>query len=228
MTRSPITPLVTTLLTLFVTILMTGCAGNSNKPVRGTVTDIDGNHYGTARIGTHIWMTENLKVTRYRNGDLVPEVQDAAAWSALDSGARSNYDNHSGNGQKRGMLYNWHAVNDPRGLAPAGWHVATDAEWGELVTTCGGETTAAKILKSSGEWDGESTESRSEFNALPTGARRDSDGKFVLLGQFARFWTATPASNGKAWGRAMEFYDSAVRRGEVGPKNGFAVRCVQD
>ncbi|WP_226986817.1 fibrobacter succinogenes major paralogous domain-containing protein [Chlorobaculum tepidum] len=64
--------------------------------------------------------------------------------------------------------------------------------------------------------------------ALPSGARRDADGVSLMLGQFARFWTFTPASNGKALARAFGFYDNALRGGEVGPGNGFAVRCVKD
>jgi uncharacterized protein (TIGR02145 family) len=222
------TPFAGALTALFLVILMAGCPGHSGKPVSGIVTDIDGNRYGTVTIGNHLWMTENLNVTRYRNGDPIPEIQDGAAWSALDSGARSRYGNQPAHAQKRGMLYNWIAVNDKRGLAPAGWHIATDEEWRELVEASGGESSAAEILKASGEWEGEKSKNSNGFNALPMGARRDSDGQFVLLGQFARFWTATPASNGKAWGRAMEFYDNAVRRGEVGPRNGFSVRCIRD
>jgi uncharacterized protein (TIGR02145 family) len=211
----------------FVMMLIAGCAGN---PRTGTVTDIDGNSYETARIGSHVWMTENLKVTRYRNGDPVQEVQDATEWSTLTVGARCSYDNNPENGKTMGMLYNGHAVSDPRGLAPAGWHVATDEEWSDLVEACGGESEAGKALKVAGKWEAQSVKAgeRNGFDVLPAGARRDSDGQFVLCGQFARFWTATPASNGKTWGRAMEYYDDAVHRGEVGPRNGFAVRCVKD
>ncbi|MGC8773884.1 MAG: fibrobacter succinogenes major paralogous domain-containing protein [Chlorobaculum sp.] len=211
---------------LFAALLMAGCNGNAPK----TVTDIDGNSYGTVKIGQHVWMTENLRVSRYRNGDPVPEVKDAASWAAESAGARCSYGNDAENGKSYGMLYNWRAVSDPRGLAPEGWHVATDKEWGELAEALGGEQQAGAALKAPGKWkdstgdDGES----SGFDALPSGARRDADGEFLMLGQFARFWTSTPAGNGKALARALGFYDNALRGGEVGPKNGFAVRCVKD
>lgn len=210
----------------FITIIIAGCGKQAGK----TVTDIDGNIYNTITIGEHVWMTGNLKVTRFRNGDPIPEVQDGDKWAKLESAARCSYDNFGENGKIYGYLYNWYAVNDPRGIAPKGWHVATDEEWNDLVNACGGEAEAAKALKTTDRWEGNAgdPEKINGFDALPSGARRDNDGKFVLLNQFARYWTATPASNGKAWGRAMEFYDNAVRRGEVGPKNGFAVRCVKD
>ena len=85
-------------------------------------------------------------------------------------------------------------------------------------------------LKAPGKWGDAASDSEqgSGFEALPSGARRDADGEFLMLGQFARFWTSTPASNGKALARALGFYDSTLRGGEVGPKNGFAVRCVKD
>jgi uncharacterized protein (TIGR02145 family) len=211
---------------LLATLLMAGCNGNASK----SVTDIDGNRYGTVKIGDQLWMSENLRVTRYRNGDPIPEVRDGASWAAQTAGARCSYDNNAENGKTFGMLYNWRAVNDPRGIAPEGWHVATDKEWQELAEALGGEEVAGKVLKAPGKWSDQASESEksSGFDALPSGARRDADGAFVLLGQFARFWTATPSSPGKAWGRAMEYYDGTIRRGEVGPKNGFAVRCFKD
>jgi len=211
---------------LFAALLMAGCNGNAPK----TVTDIDGNRYETVKIGGHVWMSENLRVSRYRNGDPVPEVKEGASWAAQSAGARCSYDNDAENSKSYGMLYNWHAVSDARGLAPEGWHVATDREWQELAEAVGGEEEAGGALKAPGKWGDAASDSEqgSGFDALPSGARRDADGEFLMLGQFARFWTSTPASNGKALARALGFYDSALRGGEVGPKNGFAVRCVKD
>ena len=218
MTRA-ITPL------LLSSLLMAGCNGSTPK-----VTDIDGNSYGTVKIGSHLWMNENLRVTRYRNGESIPEVKEGASWASQTAGARCSYENRTENGKTFGMLYNWRAVNDPRGLAPEGWHVATDKEWQELADALGGEELAGGALKAPGKWSGSATgsEQNSGFDAMPSGARRDADGVFLMLGQFARFWTSTPASNGKAFARALGFYDNALRGGEVGPKNGFAVRCVKD
>jgi uncharacterized protein (TIGR02145 family) len=216
-----------TVMSVFLTaIFMTGCNANSPKPV----TDIDGNSYVTVNVGGHLWMAENLNVTRYRNGDPIPEVTDGATWATQNAGARCVYDNKAENGKTFGMLYNWHAVTDPRSLAPAGWHVATDKEWQELAEALGGEESAGNALKAPGKWSESSVDKAksSGFDALPSGARRDADGVFLMLGQFARVYTSSPASNGKVLARALSFFDNALRGGEVGPRNGFAVRCVKD
>ena len=212
---------------LFMTLLIAGCRGKSDT---GTVTDIDGNTYGTVKIGNHIWMTENLKVTRYRNGAPITEVIDTAEWPKQTAGARCAYDNNPENGKTFGYLYNWFSVSDPRKLAPEGWHIATDAEWADLAEALGGENEAGNAVKAPGKWGEPACEEcqSSGFDALASGARRDADGGFLMLGQFAQFWTSTPASNGKAFVRALGFYDGALRGGEASHKNGFAVRCVKD
>jgi uncharacterized protein (TIGR02145 family) len=220
----------TAILTLILLIVTAGCSGHSGEQATEDVKDIDGNTYHTVSIGRHVWMSENLKVSRYRNGEPIPEKTSADEWPALQSGAWASYENNKENGQRYGYLYNWFAVNDPRGLAPVGWHVATDAEWSELASTLGGEEKAGNALKAPGQWKdaGPDKQQASGFNSLPAGARRDSDGQFVLLGEFARFWTSSVASGEKVFGRAMEYYDGALRHGEVGRKNGFSVRCVRD
>jgi uncharacterized protein (TIGR02145 family) len=211
-------------------ISASGCNGHNGEPAAEDVTDVDGNAYKTVRIGRHVWMSENLRVTHYRNGDAIPETRNAAEWSAVENGAWAAYENNRENGVRYGFLYNWHAVNDPRGLAPKGWHVATDGEWSELAEALGGEEKAGGALKAPGQWkqSGTAGQKASGFNALPSGARRDSDGQFVVLGEFARFWTSSTASAGKVFARALGYYDGALRRGEVGKKNGFSVRCVKE
>src|SRR5580765_7574137 len=89
------------------------------------------------KIGTQKWMSRNLDVTYYRNGDVIPHVTDPTKWQALTTGAWCWYNNDSANGAVYGKLYNWYAVNDPRGLVPAGWHIPSDAEWNTLSTYLG-------------------------------------------------------------------------------------------
>ncbi|MEI7472110.1 MAG: fibrobacter succinogenes major paralogous domain-containing protein [Chitinophagaceae bacterium] len=96
----------------------------------------------TIEIGTQKWMSKNLDVAFYRNGDVIPQVTDPTAWAALLTGAWCYYNNDSTQGNKYGKLYNWYAVNDPRSLAPQGWHVPSDAEWTILETTLGGSSVA--------------------------------------------------------------------------------------
>lgn len=214
---------------LVLLVTMFGACTPDGADLRtGTMTDIDGNRYRTVTIAGKTWMSENLRVSRYRNGDPVQEVRDPNGWSTLKDGAWSAYDNREANGTGYGKLYNWHAVNDPRGLAPEGWHVASDREWTELVEATGGESNAGAALKAAGKWNASSGSRTAGFDALPCGARRDTDGEFLMLGQFTRFWTSTAADSAKAIARAMGFYDDAVRSGEVKKGNGFSVRCVKD
>jgi uncharacterized protein (TIGR02145 family) len=111
-------------------------------------TDVDGNQYPSILLNGQEWMQNNLAVTKYRNGDSIPEVTDPTEWSNLTTGAwRAN---------DLGILYNWYAVNDPRGLAPQGWHVSTSSEINSLVTFLGGTEFAGSRLKG-GSWNNEGT-----------------------------------------------------------------------
>jgi Fibrobacter succinogenes major domain (Fib_succ_major) len=98
----------------------------------GTITDIDGNIYKTVQIGNQWWMAENLRVTRYRNGDSIPNIVDRFLWDELTTGAYCYYNSNPTYNSTYGKLYNWFAVNDSRYIAPYGWHVPTDAEWTKL------------------------------------------------------------------------------------------------
>ena len=95
--------------------------------------------FKTVKIGNQVWTSKNLDVATYRNGDVIPQVQDPNAWGTLTTGAWCYYDNDASNGTKYGKLYNWYAVNDPRGLAPKGYHIPSDAEWTQLCDYLGGD-----------------------------------------------------------------------------------------
>jgi uncharacterized protein (TIGR02145 family) len=114
--------------------------------------------YKSIKIGNQTWMTSNLNVSTFRNGEAIPEAKTDEEWRR----ARENkqpawcyYDNDPKNGIKYGKLYNWYAVNDPRGLAPAGWHVPSDAEWTTLEDQLGND--AGKKMKSTSGWDSYTT-----------------------------------------------------------------------
>ena len=197
----------------------------------GPVTDVDGNIYSTVKIGNQWWLKKNLEVTHYRNGDAIPNVTDDSTWANLTTGAYCSYDNDPANAETCGYLYNWYAVNDPRGLAPEGWHVASDSEWVELIDRLGGNEVAGGKLKSTGTtlWEAPNTDATnmSAFSALPGGGRGRS-GNFGQMGRQNLFWTSTERSPSSAWGRAMFYNNSGVGRGDSPYRRGQSVRCVRD
>src|SRR5258705_4009172 len=106
------------------------------------VTDLNGKTYSTVKIGAQEWMAENLDVSKFRNGDPIPEAKTSHEWwQAGQNGkpAWCYYNNDPVMGRLYGKLYNWYAVNDPRGIPPAGWHVPGDPEWTRLTNYLGGD-----------------------------------------------------------------------------------------
>jgi uncharacterized protein (TIGR02145 family) len=209
-----------------------------------TVTDIDGNVYRTVKIGSQWWMKENLKVTRYRNGDAIPNVTDSIDWLNLTTGARCDYDNDDNNVATYGRLYNWCAVNDSRSIAPAGWHVPGDEEWKKLEMYLGmsqseadnrgyrGTDEGGKLKEAGTEhWVSPNTGATnvSSFSALP-GGWRWFDGGFTAVGLEARFWSSSSAEiqNTIAWSRMLNCYSSNVHRNYFLANSVFSIRCVRD
>ena len=206
--------------------------GAPTNPVSATVT-----------ICSQIWMTQNLSVGKYRNGDTIPQVKDSAAWAALTTGAWCWYKNDSATyGATYGRLYNWYAATDPRGLAPTGWHIPTEMEWDVLVkcVDAGADTsivgnqsnTAGGALKETGtsRWsspNGGATNS-SGFTALP-GGLRSATNLFLNVGTFGYFWTSTSYDTINAWFHRLNSTDAnAYRKNDKTKTSGFSVRCVKD
>ena len=182
----------------------------------------------TVTIGTQVWTSKNLNVATYRNGDVIPQVQDANAWANLTTGAWCYYDNDASNGTKYDKLYNWYAVNDPRGLAPEGYHIFTDAEWTKLTDYLGGEEEAGTKMKSISGWkdNGNGTNS-SGFSGLP-GGRRGTNGTFYGIDGYGGWWMSTEGSAGNAWARYLYHSYGNVSGYNYGKKSGFSVRCLRD
>ena len=177
-------------------------------------------------IGNQVWTTSNLNVSTYRNGDIIPEVNDIDEWINLTSGAWCYYKNKSKNGTTYGKLYNWYAVNDSRGLAPVGYHIPSDSEWVTLTTTLGANSGAK--MKSAFIWNnGVSGSNSSGFTGLPNGGRFDN-GTFNNFGDFGYFWSSTEGSNEKAWLRGLYFNTNYVYSYNYNKVDGFSVRCIRD
>ena len=130
------------------------------------------------KIGTQIWMSENLNISHFRNGDIIPEAKTAEEWKEArikKQPAWCYYNNNLENGEIYGKLYNWYAVNDKRGLAPVGFHVPSDDEWTALSDYLGGEDIAGGKLKSTIGWNNNSATNSSGFSALPGGYRYSNE-----------------------------------------------------
>jgi uncharacterized protein (TIGR02145 family) len=195
-----------------------------------TVTDVDGNVYNTKLIGSsQCWMTSNLKVTKYNNGDEIPDSTNST-WGTATIGARTEYvaSGVTGYVDTFGYLYIGYAVVDTRKLCPDGWHVPTDAEWTTLTTELGGQSVAGGKMKSVGTayWNSPNTGATNEsgFSALPGGIRRN-DGSSLYISDFAFFWTAE-LGTGVRLLRASDGSVSITAQG-VGA-TGASVRCLKD
>jgi len=198
----------------------------------GSMTDIDGNIYKTIKIGNQTWMAENLRVSKYRNGDAIPNILDNEEWAALTTGAFCNYNNTSDldTVATYGRLYNWYAVADTRGIAPEGWRVPTTADWNDLIDLLGGDTIASNALKEVGDthWlDPYESTNSSGFTAIPSGSRYlEKNSKWI--GAYYTLWTATEADlNGAAF-LYLFYYDSKVWKGVNYKANGYAVRLIKE
>ena len=185
------------------------------------------------KIGTQKWMTKNLAVSRYRNGDKIPQVTDPAAWAALTTGAWCWYNNDSAIGAVYGRLYNWYAVHDPRGLAPIGWHVPSDLEWDTLSTFLGNNAggklkDTGTIEAGTGLWYAPNigANNRSGFTALPGGERWHIS--FDALGKRGSWWSSTDLSTdnasifGLGYGYRHAFHSATTKL------DGLSVRCIKD
>ena len=200
-----------------------------NNSTNSQVTDVDGNVYKTLKIGEQEWMAENLNVSHYRNGDIIRQMQNDTEWTKFTTGGWCYYQNGSANVKTYGKLYNWYAVNDIRGLAPKGWHIASDKEWIQLIDYLGGEETAGGKLKASILWEipNEDASNESGFSALPGGMRL-YNGYLFGIGYYACFWSSSEDGNSNAWNRYLGNESSKVNRYSNYKQDGMSVRCVKD
>jgi uncharacterized protein (TIGR02145 family) len=185
---------------------------------------------GLVTIGSQIWAKCNANVKTYRNGNPIPYEPNPTNWSGIDVGAWCYYDNDPSTEATYGLLYNWHAVNDPRGLAPAGYHVPSDTEWTTLTTTLGGGSVAGGKLKEAGlcHWitPNTSATNSSLFTALPGGARYYL-GSYVNQGYNGYWWTSTE-EDVNAWFRALSNGGGNIERNTDFKNEGKSVRFIKD
>ena len=201
-----------------------------------TVTDIDGNVYHTIKIGTQVWMVENLKTTRYNDGTAIPLVTDNAAWSNLSTPGYCWYNNDASTYKNTyGALYNWFTINTGK-LAPPGWHVPSDADWTSLTTYLGGENVAGGKMKAigtiesgTGLWYAPNTDATNEsgFTAIPAGERFNI-GSFYNISFNTDLWTSTEFSSEEGIIRNLVWSTAQVYTIERFKTEGNSVRCIKN
>lgn len=192
--------------------------------------------YGTADapvvvVGNQTWLGKNLNVDHFANGDPIPEAKTPKEWK--EAGEKKQpawcyYENSVANGSTYGKLYNWYAVNDPRGLAPKGWHIPSDEEWSALVDFLGGDVSAGLAMKSTSGWATNGNgNNNSQFAGLPGGSRNPA-GFFFYLGKNGNWWSSTDLNETMSWLRSLYHANARGHRNFYDKKNGYSVRCIRD
>ena len=178
--------------------------------------------YKAVKIGNQQWMSQNLDVATFRNGDAIEEIKNQKDWDKAHYSKKPAwcyYKNDSKNGSEYGKLYNFWAVSDPRGLAPEGWHVASNSEWNELITFLGDNTSAGNALRGSS--------SSSGYNSRSGGTRSLFSG-FDNLYDRAYYWTSTPKSDDSGYLKMLPGSNGFIFTYDYFKGDGMSVRCVKD
>lgn len=232
---------------VLMVIIASSCSkgdDSTNSTSSGTVTDIDGNIYHTVTLGTQVWMVENLKTTKYRNGDPIPSITDLTVWANLTTGAQCNYNNDATIGLKYGKLYNGYAVNDSRNIAPTGWHIPTNAEWMTLenyvTANLGTSGSIAKALGAKTDWTSDNDAGSigndltknnvTGFTALPGGCRGYLFGIYHPHDyvNYGGYWWSITINPYIADCYYLNYDSSNLNGWNFGANNGFSVRCVRN
>ncbi len=230
------------LLFVFLFLIHLSCGEDpaSTKDQTDTVTDIDGNVYKTIKIGDQVWMTENLKVTRYTNGDTIPYLLIPSQWEDTNDGALCAFVDSKNNNQididTYGLIYNGYivAIDASRNIAPDGWHVPTDEEWKELEMQIGMFQVDADSTGWRGSLEGNGLKSATRmggsnvvgFTALP-GGYRDFRGLYGS-NEVAYFWSSTVNGDGHLWMRSLGKSIATIGRFPLSKNYGASIRCVKD
>jgi uncharacterized protein (TIGR02145 family) len=185
---------------------------------------------GIVRIGTQAWAVANLNVCTFRNGDSIPEAKTNKEWVAAGEAGKPAwcyYNNNPAIGLKYGKLYNWYAVNDPRGLAPVGWTLAGDEDWAKVINYLGGPGAAGSKMKSTVGWsEGNIGTNETGFTGFPGGYRVEN-GTFLNLGSIGIWWSTTENNNISAIDHYLA-QSNSLGRSSSPKQRGESVRCIRN
>ena len=202
---------------------------------QNNVTDLDGNTYKTVKIGSQIWMAENLKTSKYNDGTVIPNIPEIDKWMNDSIGAWVYYNNDSANNKKYGKLYNWYAVsptmNGNKNVCPTGWHVPTDSEWTVLTDFLGGTYDASDKMKEIGfsSWIKSNTNATntSLFTGIP-GGYRGYEGGYGLIGYDGYWWSSSEFDTYGATLFYLVYANGTSYLDHWGKKFGHSLRCVKN
>lgn len=203
----------------------------------GAVSDIDGNIYKTIKIGSQIWMAENLKATKFNNGDSILKEEDETTWSQLVKAAYCNYENDETNIIKYGRLYNWYAVNDSRNICPQGWRVPSKEDFETLIyysDNLDNYIKPGRPLKEFGHRNWEDYRqiyimgtNITGFTGLPGGYKLPWG--FSSIRRTGIWWSSTSGSDLHAWSMYLLYdRDDAYIDGLRGKNDGLCIRCIKN
>jgi hypothetical protein len=203
---------------LMTAIIVTSCGESvsKKKASNNKTTSNESVVYKEVPIGKQVWMSENLNVDKFRNGDSIPHAKTNEEWKKAGKNkqpAWCYHDNDPKNATKYGKLYNWYAVNDPRNIAPKGWHIPSDLEWSEIEK----QLLVAK--------------NKDLFSVF--GGFRLSQGKFNRIYKYGGWWSTTERNTNFAIGRVYYVNsDKLLGIGEDigygGKEVGLSIRCIKD
>jgi uncharacterized protein (TIGR02145 family) len=211
-------------------IISVSCKKDPETPPE-PVFDIDGNVYKTVKIGTQVWMAENLKTTRFNDGTNITQVTDSVAWRNLITPAYCLY-NKNDTVYKRiyGILYNGFTIDSGK-LCPTGWHVPDNEDWQLLKAFITDSLSVGGKLKESGtaHWKtpNKGANNNSGFSALPAGVRY-FEGSYTAIHTFTGFWSASYSSPGDYWYLSLYYGDAKAPMNSVSKKYGLSIRCLKD
>lgn len=188
------------------------------------------------KIGSQVWMSKNLDVSTFRNGDLIPQAKTSSEWNTAISQKKPawcyyNFDLE--NGKLYGKLYNWYAVNDSRLLAPVGYHIPSNQEWDVLINFLGGSHIAGGKLKSTFGWTNDGNGSNeSGFNAFP-GSSYGGNDRFIGLGVSGHWWSSSTKVEYEDIFQIFVLtifnFEADIRSELTYPEfSGLSVRCIKD
>jgi uncharacterized protein (TIGR02145 family) len=203
----------------------------SFSPAKLLVKDKEGNFYHFVKIGTQIWMVENLKTTLFNDSSAIDYVEDSTPWNSRITAGYCWYDNDETTYKNTfGALYNWYAVGSGN-LCPTGWHVPSDSEWSTLSNYLGGVTLSGGKLKETGvlHWKIPNAGATNEtgFAALPGGYRTNT-GLFENIGNYGHWWSSTPGISNVSFYRYLYYGNSSITSSFVNQKYGLSVKCLKN